>query len=571
MISSADDLFTDSTLSGIISKRPVNRNAWSDISREQVRHWMQQCDKKHTLCRPEKNDFRPSNLIEISKSANETVGFSLRLTRDFESTPRYAALSYCWGGDQPLKLLKSNMDELRQDVPYDKMPATLQDAARVAFDLGFRYLWIDALCLIQDLGTNEGHTLVAEIPEVYRYASLTIAAYSSPRVDHGFLRPRDTRHTPEIRDTFGLGEEQYECRVQINNLCQRIDDLYRNSGSAILKLYTHDFRGAAINLRGWTLQERILSRRYLIFSSLFTEWTCYRSHDVRTLTDGLDAGRSPGSPGPGTSFSAVWIILKGPSISGESKSYVPWHRAVREYTTRTLSFSRDFPIAISALAKDFGEAHDYAAGLWLSNLCQDLCWYNGDAHENDTETDNTFYAPTWSWWNTARGPVRFPYKSQTDARFRLLDHTLKLDHPSAPFGYVSEASLRVEARCGRAIVESNKWDTLSHTILYGSSGELQVRYHDPTSIIWDHLSSIPLGERCRVRIIPLLYIDDYPRHCLVVRECPGETNEAQQYCRVGLLVIRPFNHNETPRRRYEDELMFANWLRTQPAEILTLV
>ncbi|KAF1967572.1 HET-domain-containing protein, partial [Bimuria novae-zelandiae CBS 107.79] len=93
-------------------------------------------------------------------------------------------------GDQPLKTTKDNLQEHRRNVPQDKIPATIKDALQVAHDLGFRYFWVDSLCLIQNLEANELHTLIAEIPEIYRHAELTIAAYSSHSATQGFLHQR---------------------------------------------------------------------------------------------------------------------------------------------------------------------------------------------------------------------------------------------------------------------------------------------------------------------------------------------------------------------------------------------
>lgn len=563
LTSNANSQFTGSPLSDMIVKRPVNKYTWSERTTSQVKHWMQQCNENHTLCSSEEGNFSPLNLIEISKSTQKPAEFSLRLTTDFEGTPRYAALSYCWGGDQPLKTLKSNIDEFRQNIPYDKMPATLQDAARVSSDLGFRYLWIDALCVIQDLDVHEVHTLVAEIPKVYRYAALTIAASSSPRADHGFLNQRDIRDVPEILDTLNLGGGYYECPVQIH-------DFRGNPSPAMLGLYNHSMAVAPLDLRGWTLQERLLSKRYLLFSDLFTEWTCDESYShAELLTDGFAARRVGPS---GKDLPHRWNTQQALVSRGEQPNYETWHEVVEAYMQRTLSFRKDIPIAISALAKDFGAEHDYAAGLWLSHLCQDLCWRTEltDTFRDNVKMDDAFYAPTWSWW-AAQSRISYLWLeyTQPDARFRLLDYTLKLAHPSAPFGYISEASLRIEACCGRVTVnldmqESQSSSKSGYGIMYGTSGK--VLSHDKGfTINWDHPNSIRFGETYLLRIIPLLCLEgeDDPLHCLVVADCAGETQKEQEYHRVGFMFISPGSWSDASR--------FKDWLKAQPVERLTLV
>jgi hypothetical protein len=54
------------------------------------------------------------------------------------------------GGPQPLAATKSNIQTLISGVEIDRPPQTLKDAVYVTRRLGIRYLWIDALCIIQD-------------------------------------------------------------------------------------------------------------------------------------------------------------------------------------------------------------------------------------------------------------------------------------------------------------------------------------------------------------------------------------------------------------------------------------
>jgi hypothetical protein len=59
----------------------------------------------------------------------------------------YAALSYCWGGDQPLMLTRATAASLQQGVPASRLSRSIQDAISVAKQLGISHLWINALCI----------------------------------------------------------------------------------------------------------------------------------------------------------------------------------------------------------------------------------------------------------------------------------------------------------------------------------------------------------------------------------------------------------------------------------------
>lgn len=96
-----------------------------------------------------------------------------------ESTPNerghYTALSYCWGGSRLFQTTKALYYDFQREINLEEMPRTLLDAVTVTRNLGIRYLWIDALCIIQD----DLLDLVSEIDkmtDIYKNATVVIAA-----------------------------------------------------------------------------------------------------------------------------------------------------------------------------------------------------------------------------------------------------------------------------------------------------------------------------------------------------------------------------------------------------------
>lgn len=59
-------------------------------------------------------------------------------------------LYYAWGGPQPLMLNVSSQSSLQTRVGIHGFPPTIRDAIRATRELGFEYIWIDALCIFQD-------------------------------------------------------------------------------------------------------------------------------------------------------------------------------------------------------------------------------------------------------------------------------------------------------------------------------------------------------------------------------------------------------------------------------------
>ena len=107
----------------------------------------------------------------------------------------YAALSYAWGpsGDH-LLLTKANANALSRGIEVSSLPKTFQDAILVCQKLCIRYLWIDALCIVQshpEDGTfnEELSEQIAIMGQIYANAVFTIAAASASSVHQGLFRP----------------------------------------------------------------------------------------------------------------------------------------------------------------------------------------------------------------------------------------------------------------------------------------------------------------------------------------------------------------------------------------------
>jgi hypothetical protein len=86
----------------------------------------------------------PKRLLKL-----ESSGKSVRLiTTSQYPVNSYAVLSYCWGGDQAAKTVRSNLLAHEAGVPTRNLSASIRDALRVTAILELEYLWVDALCKI---------------------------------------------------------------------------------------------------------------------------------------------------------------------------------------------------------------------------------------------------------------------------------------------------------------------------------------------------------------------------------------------------------------------------------------
>ncbi|KAH7409439.1 heterokaryon incompatibility protein-domain-containing protein [Cadophora sp. MPI-SDFR-AT-0126] len=312
-----------------------------------------------------KDDFLPRRLIEISFNAEK---YQIRLV-DSKSLVgiNYAALSYCWGGDQPLKTTAALLDAWKVEISWGKLPNTLKEAVVVCSKIQISYLWIDALCIVQD-DLEEMAVEIAQMANIYHNSTVTVAVARAASVDQEFLEPRTKNET--TNPTF-----------EIPFQCSRPTVL---GSVTLIKISTDP---EPLDTRGWTLQERLLAPRTLEFGTLQTRFFC--QHNPRGFTDGwtLRPGKSESRQ---DSLQEVSILqdkfnsIQDKAIElyslGFEDAMNNWLKLVEVYTHRHLTVSTDRILAISGIAERYGSAFggQYCAGIWQSSFPRALFWTHSD-------------------------------------------------------------------------------------------------------------------------------------------------------------------------------------------------
>ena len=93
----------------------------------------------------------PTRDIDVGSSGGSREPF---LYNPSGESTEYAALSHCWGGKLAVRQTAATLVDYQNRLLLSELPAAFRDAVLTARCLGFRYLWIDALCIIQDLGED---------------------------------------------------------------------------------------------------------------------------------------------------------------------------------------------------------------------------------------------------------------------------------------------------------------------------------------------------------------------------------------------------------------------------------
>ena len=342
-------------LASLFPVRPINREVASLHAFDLARTWLTECaghgSELHLLCPKIGNvGVSPKRLLKID-AVNNRYNIRLRETSSHEPLS-YACLSYCWGGDQPVKTTKATLAQRRKGIHFQSLPKTLQDAITVTVNLQISHLWIDCLCMIQD----DEDDMLAELPnmpEIYKKAHVTISASSANTCYDGFLQKRQLPPNAECEDVI----LQYDAPTGVVGNVYLFEDQSRTIADPISK-------------RAWTLQERRISPRFLDFSSQQLRWICNSRHyfDGGLKAEVLDMQAEE------TGIQQTSDRSRSEAI--EHAIFRTWADILDDYTQRSLSFPSDKLVALAAMASEVGTGVNmaYVAGLWKEHLPAQLLW-----------------------------------------------------------------------------------------------------------------------------------------------------------------------------------------------------
>ncbi|EDO02734.1 hypothetical protein SS1G_05211 [Sclerotinia sclerotiorum 1980 UF-70] len=208
------------------------------------------------------NDLTPIfRLIDVRES--KIVEFYNANIASFE----YAALSYVWGGTQRTLLLKSNQQALQRAGSLTGcVPNTIQDAMTFSQQLGIQYLWVDALCIIQDSDSDKA-IQIGTMGTIYAHSKLTLIAASGKNAEAGLPGIQNPRRGKQTQIDISPADTRISMKL--------IRTLHpHNNGYS----FSHQLEDSEWSWRGWTLQERALSRRSIIFTDQQLFWACRKCH-----------------------------------------------------------------------------------------------------------------------------------------------------------------------------------------------------------------------------------------------------------------------------------------------------
>ncbi|KAH6696567.1 heterokaryon incompatibility protein-domain-containing protein [Leptodontidium sp. MPI-SDFR-AT-0119] len=117
----------------------------------------------------------PARLIDLEAFPKDFE--EAKLIRVEKLNLLYATLSYCWGDMMPegSTTTMSNIHRREERMESTGLPQTLRDAFTVTRALGIRYLWVDALCIIQD-SREDWELESSKMASIYSNSLVSVAA-----------------------------------------------------------------------------------------------------------------------------------------------------------------------------------------------------------------------------------------------------------------------------------------------------------------------------------------------------------------------------------------------------------
>ncbi|ROW17088.1 hypothetical protein VPNG_01025 [Cytospora leucostoma] len=145
----------------------------------------------------------PTRVLDLGDA--DAMEGDLRLVETDRQNGQYVALSYCWGGYADFRTLRDNYTERLEEIRFDQLPALFAHAVKVTRGLGIRYLWIDALCIIQE-DAEDWHREAACMSDIYWNTTCRVAVNDSKSPLEGFFPPKDLMASIRVPN-LEIGEE----------------------------------------------------------------------------------------------------------------------------------------------------------------------------------------------------------------------------------------------------------------------------------------------------------------------------------------------------------------------------
>ena len=393
----------------------------------QASAWFKECLENHTRCNQflgvHTTETLPSRLLAVGSETAKLVA-----TEHLQNpkVPLYMTVSHKWQRRMP-KLLQCNIEDMKQGVSIFELPQTFQDTFQLAMALQIRYIWIDALCILQDDDVDKASEIL-KMSHIYRHAILNVGAVAAAdaiwrsdtdsasnsgignEVETGMYSDDNTDLSndttaiwhPECEDTTSADEQDCVALDHSPTQPERSesdfatapepglfidrDPLEHSAFAVEIKREDReydclvsdwdplwDFHDSALFKRGWVLQERLLSPRTLFFGQQIV-WECSELVASEAFPFGVPEPQMRPNVRLGKS------LTERNEVNRHFAQHKAWMNVVQTFSECQLTYDSDCFPALSGLAHSYQASlqEKYYAGLWENDFIPGLCWHRKD-------------------------------------------------------------------------------------------------------------------------------------------------------------------------------------------------
>jgi hypothetical protein len=291
---------------------------------------------------------------------------------------RYVVLSYVWGSFPQFKLLRENHLRMSKDgsvfALLAELPNTIRDAILLCQKLNEQFLWVDSLCIIQD-SPEDKNSQIPDMSHVYSCAVFAIIGAAGNDCNAGL---------PGVSK-----REVLQYSEKIRNL-----ELLTTRGSVL-----HLMSRSVWHTRGWTLQEKVLPNRLLVFTGSEVFFYCgvgFWREDMSLETPGNAILAYPDERNLlDSDIRVAFRTAQEPTVLFWD-IYTP---LVASYIDRDLSFESDAINAFSGITSMLQDLGPFCWGLPNRFFSIALMW-------QDAPLRRRTGFPSWSWAGWKHNPTR---------------------------------------------------------------------------------------------------------------------------------------------------------------------
>jgi hypothetical protein len=225
-----------------------------------------------------------------SSSLEESAEAPIKLveSREISRNRTYVCLSHRWSAtERTIVTEQATYERHRSAIAFQDLGVVFQDVVHILRRLGVRYVWIDSLCIIQDL-VEDWRTESNTMARVYSHGLFTLARHS------GHSKPKS--HMRLEARSYLVSEPLASPLVYAQGCIPHI-------------WHKWDIKeNFPLQQRGWVYQERFLSQRVAHFTDREIAWNVEKCRHASATRDSTRT--STGGPhAPSYAMFRHWLVV----------------------------------------------------------------------------------------------------------------------------------------------------------------------------------------------------------------------------------------------------------------------